>query len=98
MMKKLNTQFNAPQPKEPTTPQNNASILVNLVNNKNIIMKDGTFNLVNGKLPLLQIARQFQVKDLVWTDCDYILKPDDQGLSDIAFTSMQKVNVTGTPL
>ncbi|KAF2069219.1 hypothetical protein CYY_009461 [Polysphondylium violaceum] len=76
----------------------NSEITVKLVNNKNIILKEGKFKLVNGKLPVVSIGKQFQVKDLIWTDCDYPLVPDKDGLSDMAFTSMQSVNVTGTYL
>eukprot|EP01132_Coremiostelium_polycephalum_P001215 gene1215-1534_t len=57
----------------------------------------GTFKLVSGKLPLTEISRKFQVKDLIWTDCDLPLTAKD-GLSEMAFTAMKSVNVTGTAL
>jgi hypothetical protein len=47
---------------------------------------NGTFQLDSKhRLPVLQIEKQFNVKDLVWIDCDVPLSAASDGFSDVAF-------------
>ncbi|EGG16297.1 hypothetical protein DFA_09327 [Cavenderia fasciculata] len=62
------------------------------------VLKSGSFSLVKSRLPLIDIAKRFQVKDLVWVDADLPLTANDEGLSEMSFASMGRVNLTGTAL
>ncbi|EGC39495.1 hypothetical protein DICPUDRAFT_26752 [Dictyostelium purpureum] len=77
-------------------------IKVNLVNIRGTVLKEGNFNLVNGKLPINQICKQFQIKDLVWwMDADIQEKltiDTNTGVSEMSFANMKNINVTGTYL
>ncbi|KAK5582011.1 hypothetical protein RB653_003592 [Dictyostelium firmibasis] len=73
-------------------------INVKLVSLKNTILKEYKFNMQNSKLPVTQICKHFQIKDLVWSDIDEPLPADDNGYSKMTFAGMNSINVRGTAL
>ncbi|KYR02905.1 hypothetical protein DLAC_00385 [Tieghemostelium lacteum] len=75
-------------------------ITVKLVNNKNTVLKEATFKTVSGKLPIKEIGRHFQVKNLIWSDIDTPIAtdPKNENLSEMTFVGMKTLNVTGTAL